>query len=471
MNRSILIVICDFLLVSLLVFSTPDLTKVTGETGTATLRTSEATNAPSGGKDLAAVMRTALTEEQQKREQLLGELEKTRKTAAQQERQLTENEKRAQAIQQQQAALQQQFSAAQTNIAALNQQLTARSTEATLTKEQLAAMQADMQKQQDQAAALKQRLADLEKANQAAIADRERLTNQLQLADLERRHAAEQAAQAQQQVQFEREEKARLEQQATKLAEGVKTLASKSGELAQEIRENRPLASNTIFNDFVTNAVDVQFTASRPGVFGESTKERAAKTVLVTDGTNTFAMCHVQDTPLTFWVPPMDWDALAVSLQHDGGKLAIKSLSFSQPDPRLILMPLNRADASRLGAKVYRTSADPFKFQDAVVVGAQGAYYGESKFQIDVKTPDYVRLDRSFVKGLFGNFNPSRGDLVFSRTGELLGIMANNSYCLVLRTFGSTSTFQLDQSMRSQDLADTLAHYYVAIGKMPPELQ
>jgi hypothetical protein len=472
MNRSILIVICDFLLVSLLVFSTPDLTKVTGETGQASMRTSEATNAPSGGRDLAAVMRTALTEEQQKREQLLSELEKTRKTAAQQQRQLTESEKRAEAIQQQQASLQQQFTAAQTNIEALNQQLTSRSTEATLTKEQLAAMQADMQKQQDQAAALKQRLADLEKANQAALADREKLTNQLQLADLERRHAAEQAAQAQQQVQFEREDKARIEQQATKLAEGVKTLASKSGELAQEIRENRPLASNTIFNDFVTNAVGVQFTATRPGTFGgQSTKERATKTVLVTDGTNTFAMCHVQDTPLTFWVPPIDWDSLSVSLQHDGGTLSVKTLSFSQPDPRLILMPLTRADATRLGAKVYRTSADPFKFQDAVVVGAQGGYYGESKFQIDVKTPDYVRLDRSFVKGLFGNFNPSRGDLVFSRTGELLGIMANNSYCLVLRTFGSTSTFQLDQSLRSQDLADTLAHYYVAVGQLPAELQ
>ena len=79
MNRSILIVICDFLLVSLLVFSTPDTTKITGETGAAAVPASEqATNAPSGGKDLAMVMRTALTEEQQKREQLQSELEKTR---------------------------------------------------------------------------------------------------------------------------------------------------------------------------------------------------------------------------------------------------------------------------------------------------------------------------------------------------------------------------------------------------------
>jgi len=331
MNRSILIVICDFLLVSLLVFSTPDTTKITGETGAAAVPASEqATNAPSGGKDLAMVMRTALTEEQQKREQLQSELEKSRKTATQTQKQLTDAEKRAQSIQQERANLQQQYAAAQTNISTLNEQLNARSTEATLTKEQLAALQADTKKQEDQAAALKKQLAELEKANQAALAEREKLTNQLQMADLERKHAAEMAAQAQQQVQQEREEKAQLQQQNTKLAEGVKTLASKSGELAQEIRENRPLASNTIFNDFVTNAVEVSFAATRSGLFGgEATKDRTTKTILLTDGTNTVAMCHVSDTPMTFWIPPADWESMSVKLQHDGGQLPVPALRKS----------------------------------------------------------------------------------------------------------------------------------------------
>jgi hypothetical protein len=470
MNRSILIVICDFLLVSLLVFSTPDLSKVTAdnEESNAPAATAAPTNAPSSGKDLAMVMRTALTEEQQKREQLLGELEKTRQTAAQQQSLLSESEKRSQAIQEEQSNLKQQFAAAQTNINSLSQQLNARSTEATLSKEQLAAMQADMQRQQDQAAALKRQLADLEKANQAAIADREKLTNQLQMADLERRHAAEQAAQAQEQVQYERAEKARIEQQAAKLAEGVKSLATNSSQLAQEIRENRPLASNTIFNDFVTNAVSVDFTATRAGFFGgEATKQRDAKTVLITDGTNTFAMCHVQDTPLTFSVP----DSVTGTLRHDGEQIPLQSLSFAQPDPRVVLMSVGPADAGRLRAKVYRTSADPFKFQDAVLVGAQEGYYGECKFQIDIKTPDYVKLDRSVFKGLFGKFNPSRGDLVFSRTGELLGIMANDTYCMVIRKFRSDATFQLGKSMRAQYLPDTLARFSVSIQQLPMELQ
>ncbi len=473
MNRSILIVICDFLLVSLLVFSKPDTTKINGETGAAAVPTSEqATNAPSGGKDLAMVMRTALTEQQQKSDKLQAELEKTRNTATQTQQQLTEAQKHAQSIQQEQTNLQQQYAAAQTNLSALNQQLNARSTEATMSKEQLAAAQVDIKKQEDQAAALKKQLADLEKQNQAALADREKLTNQLQMADLERKHAAEMAAQAQQQVQVEREEKAQLQQQNTKLAEGVKSLANKSGELAQEIRENRPLASNTIFNDFVTNAIDVSFTATRPGYFGgEATKDRVTKTVLLTDGTNTVAMCHVSDTPMTFWIPPTDWDIITIKLQHGGNQLAVPSLSFAQADPRLVLMPVSKADAAKLNAKVYHTSSDPFKFQDAVLVGAEEGYYGECKFQLDVRTPDYVKLDRSVLRGLFGKFNPSRGDLVFSRTGELLGIMANDTYCLVIRKFDTTSTFQLTRSLRSQNLSDTLAYYYASITKLPGELQ
>ena len=472
MNRSILIVICDFLLVSLLVFSSPDAAKVTGQATPSVVPKMEATNAPSGGKDLAAVMRSALTDEQKKREQLQSELEKTRQTAAQQQRQLSESEKRAQAVQQEQSNLQQQFAAAQTNIVTLNQQLTARTTEATLTKEQLATLAADKQKQQDQAEALKRQLAELEKANQSALAEREKMANQLQLSEVERRHATELATAAQQQVQFEREDKARIEQQSVRLADSVKTLASKSGELAQEIRENRPLASNAIFNDFVTNAVDIQFSASRPGFFGgETTKERTTKTILVSNGTNTYAFCHVQDTPLTFWIPATDWDKLGANLQHAGGQVPVTALSFAKADPRMVIIPVSPADFARLGSRVYRTSGDPFKFQDAVLVGAQEGYYGECKFQIDVRTPDYVKLDRNLLKGLFGKFNPSRGDLVFSRTGELLGVMANDSYCLVIRRFDATSTFKLAQSLHAQNLTDTLAHYYVTIEQMPAELQ
>src|SRR6266571_5262130 len=115
---------------------------------------------------------------------------------------------------------------------------------------------------------------------------------------------------------------------------------------------------------------------------------------------------------------------------------------------RVVLIPVSAAQRRQLGCKVYRVSSDPFKFQDAVLVGAKEGYYGECKFQIDLSTPEYVKLDHNFLKGLFGKFNPSRGDLVLSKTGELLGIMANNSYCMMLHNFNAVAPFPFGKDLR-----------------------
>ena len=53
MNRSILIVICDFLLVSLLVFSSVDINKVSEEGRTQPIKVTVATNQADAGTDLA----------------------------------------------------------------------------------------------------------------------------------------------------------------------------------------------------------------------------------------------------------------------------------------------------------------------------------------------------------------------------------------------------------------------------------
>ena len=90
---------------------------------------------------------------------------------------------------------------------------------------------------------------------------------------------------------------------------------------------------------------------------------------------------------------------------------------------------------------------------------------------MDLNTTGYVKLDRNLLKGLFGKFNPSRGDLVFSRTGELLGIMANGTYCLMLHSFLPAATIQFGPDVRAQHTGDTLARLYSTVFQFPPRLQ
>jgi hypothetical protein len=479
MNRSILIVICDFLLVSLLAFSTVDINKTTNEGVPRQVKLNIATNQAENRQDLAAVMRLALEQEHKGRELLVGELAKAREALDRQEALLSEREKQVQTFQQelqlkeqqtaqlaqQRTSLQQQFDAAQTNIQALSQQLQSSSTEALISKEKLAAMQAELRRQAEQAAALQQQLGHLAQSNQVVLTEKQRLAGQLQVAEAEKRMATEQVGRMQDEVKAERAEKA-------KLAEGFTALATRSDQLAQAIHQDRPLAPNTIFDQFVTNRIQATVWAVRSGFLGmQSNKRTETQTVLVTDGTNTVALCHVQDTPLSFSYPGTDWEGLTGVLGRNQTTVPIRLLSFYQLDPRVVFIPVTEAEAQQLGGTAYHTSSDPYKFQDAVLVGSQESYYGECSFQIDLTTPLYVKMDRNSLKGLFGKFNPSRGDLVFSRTGELLGVMANDTYCMMIKSFNPTATFQFAQDVRSQQPGETLGRLYTLIAKLPSKLQ
>jgi hypothetical protein len=465
MNRSILIIICDFLLLSLLTFST-DLTKMAGGDEQAPAKTSVAVKpTDSSGKDLAAVMKLALTEEQKSRAQLQAELARARTAAEKQQDLLNQREQQSRQLQQQQTSLQQQFTNAQASIQNLNAQLQSRSVEASMSKEQLAATAVEVQNQTAHAAALQQQLDQLAQSNELAAAESRKLAGQLQLADVEKRAAGEKAALMEQQMQAERDQNVRL-------AESFKTLATNSSALTREIQENRTLTPNTIFSIFVTNRVRTTFLASRTGFLGrDASKSKDTETVLVTDGTNIFALCHVQDTPLSLDDPGTDWDRLEGTLGRDMAQVPIHALSFDRQDPRVVFLPVTPAEARQLGCKVYSVAANPYKFQEAVLVGAEDGYYGECSFQMDLNLPQYVKLDRNLLKGLFGKFNPSRGDLVFSPSNELLGIMVNGTYCLLLHNFKSAATIPFGQDLRTMHTGDTLAQQFDFVFGLPAKLQ
>ncbi len=446
MNRSILIVICDFLLLSLLTFST-DINHIAGETAHQTAAFQVVTNpVVNAGADLAAAMKLALQDERKNQSQLQQQLESVQRTASDQQ---AEN-----------LQLQQRYSTAQTNLANLDQQLKETST---LSEQQLAAKAAESSREAELADSLRLQLTELTQTNELVQAQQKQLADELKLAQVEKNAAAQQAALMRQEVDAERAENARL-------AEGFQSLATNSAELTAEIRNNQALAPNTIFSDFVSNRVAAAILGERTSFFTmDTSRDKQTETILVSDGTNIFAVCHVAATPLKLWDPGADWDKLSGTLSFGRAQAPIHSLSFDAQDPRVVMIPVSADAARRLGCKIYRLSNDPYKFQNAVLVGADEGYYGECSFQIDLNTPQYVRLDRNLLKGLFGQFNPSRGDFVFSCAGELLGIMVNNTYCLTLHDFAPAATFAFDKNLEAT--GGTLARLYDYVFQMPSQLQ
>lgn len=476
MNRSILIVIVDFLLVTLVAFSSFD-TEKPREKQTRVVSESKTIG---GTPDLVGTLKLALEDEKQTREKLTSDLRSQEQALAEREKRIKEfqenlrrTEEQAKQLEQQRSALAQQAAVAQVSLKEVQGKLADASTQNAVSQEKLAQLQADLKRREQETQVLQTKLSETEKAAQAAQSEKQQIAAQLQVSEAEKRLTKEQVSELRGEVAVQRQEKAKLQETATLLATNVGSLAVKSSELTQEIRDNRALAPNTIFNSFLSNRITVKFDATRNGIFGRDVnKEKQSQCILFADGIQAYALFHVDDTPLTIWNPGTDWTRITAVLQHGSVAFSGVRLSFLAQDPRVIVVPIGEAQARQYGVKIYKVPPDPFKFQEAVVVGATEGYYGECKFQIEMSTSSqYVKLDRSLLKGLFGKFNPSRGDLVFTKSGDLLGIMVNGEYCAVMNKVTPTRTIQLGNEVASQQTGQMLSQLYDRVFQMPQKLQ
>ena len=476
MNRSILIIICDFLLVTLVAFSNFD----AEEAPKAETRLATVAKPVGGSADMVGTLKIALEDEKQSRDKLTQDLRAQEQAVAEREQRikkfqtdLRKTEDQAKQIEQERTALAQQFASVQTNLKDMQGKLTAASTENVLSKEKLAALEADLKRREQEALALQQKLSDTEKAAQTTLAEKQQLSARLQVSEAEKNLTREQVADLRTTVAAEREDKAKLQATTSTLATNVGTLAQKSGELTQEIRDHRALAPNAIFSQFLSNRITARFEAVRSGLFGRDVvKGKLSQCIMFTEGSQVFVLFHIDDTPLMIWNPGTDWNKITAVLERGPTRYGGVRLSFLAQDPRVVVIPVGEAQAKQYGVKIYKAAADPFKFQEAVIVGATEGYYGECKFSIEAGTPpQYVKVDRNLLKGLFGKFNPSRGDLVFTKSGELLGIMVNGEYCAVLNQVTPTRTIQLGDTVASQQTGQMLSQLYDRVFQMPLKLQ
>ena len=106
-----------------------------------------------------------------------------------------------------------------------------------------------------------------------------------------------------------------------------------------------------------------------------------------------------------------------------------------------------------------------------MLVSSGGKGYGEVSFKLDARTAQYVRMDNRLIKHLVGEFTPSAGDLVFSQTGELLGIMVNSDYCVMIDNFLPARTIKTGDSAPGQHISAIQTEMILRLQGLPSRLQ
>jgi X-X-X-Leu-X-X-Gly heptad repeat protein len=268
------------------------------------------------------------------------------------------------------------------------------------------------------------------------------------------------------------QEKQQLQEHAKQLAKGIDTLAAGSQTIAAGIRESRQYAANHIYHAYLTNRLDSVFDGKRSGFLGASLKDtERGKTVVFEDGGQTFVVFHLNDTLLPLWSGGPAWEELTAWVVHEGAGIPLAELRLMSADPRVVVAPVEETALKRLKIAAYAVTQDPAKFQEAVLVGQKEGYYGEVEFRLVPAHPGYLRMETRPIGKIFGKFSPTRGDLVFGKSGELLGLMVNSEYCALLQHLRPAQKVKLGKEIARQDAKLIGAEIGRRLQTMPLQLQ
>lgn len=445
MNKTLLLILCDFLLLNLLALTRWDKNEVPAAPASLTVP------APSAQDDVVSALRLSLEEERTNREKLARDLATTR----------DESKSRATVLDQ-----------ARARTAELSERLQKAEQDS-----QRLAQQAGIESERARASleAAQTEAANLRQTQEKLRVESESLRSQLTSATVTAKAAEERAKVTEISLRAAEEEKKKLLEQNQSLSKGVTQLAEKSGEISKEMRDYRPVTPNSLYADYLTRRATVLLCAERTSAQGPGTRQKESKSVLLTDGNRTAALLLLDQTPVGLEDAGGSWNSLTGSLTLPPPANFPKPVDGLQHlkygDPRFLLVAVPSPENEKVASSTYRIASDPFRFSKALLISPSGSGYGECSFRLEPSLKGYLEMDSRFLNRLQGEYAPSAGDLVLTLTGEFLGIMINDQYCAQVTSLESSSPLPWNAKAAPQATGEALANLRRSVNNLDSRLR
>jgi hypothetical protein len=444
-NKTLLLILCDFLLLNLLALTRWDKNEL--PPAPAPLASQPA----SAKDDVVSALRLSLEEERNNREKLARDLATTR----------DESKSRASVLDQ-----------ARARTAELSERLQ-KAEQDSLRLAQQAGI--EMERSRATLEAAQAEAATLRQTQEKLRTESESLRSQLASAAVTAKAAEERAKVTETSLRTAEEEKKKLLEQNQSLSKGVNQLAEKSGEMTKEIRDYRPVAPNSLYADYLARRATVLLCTERTSAQSSGNKQRESKSILLTDGNRTAAVLLLDQTPLGLGDAGGSWNSLTGSLTlppPSNFPKPIDSLqTLKQGDPRFLSVPVGQPESERIASSTYRIATDPFRFSRALLISPQGSGYGECSFRLEPNLRGYLEMDSRFMNRLQGEYAPSAGDLVLTLAGEFLGMMVNDQYCAQVTSLEPSVSLSWDSKGASKGVGEALSSIKRSVGNLDSRLR
>jgi hypothetical protein len=433
-NKTLLIIICDFLLISILalVEFRPELEP--GGIDEQALRENAA-------EEMLELLQLSLEHEAAQRQSVEDDLREQQDLLSENLERLDETsrelEERQRSLEQVSSALKERE--AEKEALAGTLEATRGSLEATrgsleLTREEKAALARELEQNEARARRLQEelraqqeltqdRVADLEAARENLTrleAEQRQLSTRLQIRETEKEMLEQNLVAARAEVERARVEAERAGQRSETLAAGVSELAATSTALQEEFRQAQPLSMNAIYRRFEDNRVFLRFAWRERLLLGSASRQAALQSIMVDTGAGVHAIFATANTPLSDPARRLDPSAVLTIGQRS---FAVREVGFLAGEPAIAAVRVPDRIVEESGLQVFALAREPLRFGDAVLVSDDQEVFGEIPVRVPPGEPGLLEIESRLFNRLFGEFSPSPGDYVFSKTGELMGLM------------------------------------------------
>lgn len=517
MNKTLMLVICDFLLLSMLALARFDPPK---EAATATLDATA--SSATAEAELIELLEESLQSELSSRQNLTEDLTETRESLQQKARALAEREAALEATRTDLAAStaqaeelarsKAQIEAEQAALAAEKARLEAESTQlaarfdrtrteleasksqqvelvSTLgqLKAQSSVTQEKLNQTEEELIAREIALAEREAALKAAEADkaalqaeRETLNRQLEVAQAERRLLEQNLTQEQTEKQQLQEEKElafaradRLTENVSQLGQGVSTLTQASEDIKKEIEAARPQTMSEIFTRFQNHRASLRFTATERGLFGaESIKTYESKSILIRDESGaTYLVTHSANSPFAFGKNANNLLAASLEVSLANRRFPVSQIGFLSADPRILFVPLPQSLVDASGLETFPLALQPERWEEAVLVKNDESNFGRTGFRRLTESERFLKMDRPALGQLFADFASSRGDLAFTKNSQFIGLLTDTEHAVVINDFLASAITRLGKGFDPQQNAATLDRLRHRLQQLPQKVR
>ena len=517
MNKTLMLVICDFLLLSMLALARFDPPK---EAATATLDATA--SSATAEAELIELLEESLQSELSSRQNLTEDLTETRESLQQKARALAEREAALEATRTDLAAStaqaeelarsKAQIEAEQAALAAEKARLEAESTQlaarfdrtrteleanksqqvelvSTLgqLKAQSSVTQEKLNQTEEELIAREIALAEREAALKAAEADkaalqaeRETLNRQLEVAQAERRLLEQNLTQEQTEKQQLQEEKElafaradRLTENVSQLGQGVSTLTQASEDIKKEIEAARPQTMSEIFTRFQNHRASLRFTATERGLFGaESIKTYESKSILIRDESGaTYLVTHSANSPFAFGKNANNLLAASLEVSLANRRFPVSQIGFLSADPRILFVPLPQSLVDASGLETFPLALQPERWEEAVLVKNDESNFGRTGFRRLTESERFLKMDRPALGQLFADFASSRGDLAFTKNSQFIGLLTDTEHAVVINDFLASAITRLGKGFDPEQNAATLDRLRDRLQQLPQKVR